>query len=782
MSSQITSTPYVGAVPTQIPGLSLWLDPTDLTKISLSNGNVISITDKASAQVFSGGVPPRYTSNIQNRQPVINFTGSNYLSNTTYVFPNLNYTIFSIQNLQSTVGNGAGFQRVITGNIGGSANFIFMGVRGTSVAGFTGSNSSGWNDIDVITPSVDNLNVWRIASFTVDSTIASVNNLLPYIDGISKTVKVGATAAFTGLLFGGLISGGSSNQSWNGYVGDILIYNQVLTTAQRQQVEGYLAYKWGLQSSLTTTHPYFNNPLLPNVTIAPNINENIFQPTTLPGCVLWLDANDTSRMTLVGNNITQYIDKSTNAIILSNATSSNQPTLVLDSNNVPNMLFNGTSQFLVNSAVAASNLTLNNEVSIFFVHTPSNATNSLISWANFSISSGTPRITFVTPEGSTGFKFDYSSYISGRVETVVANYLTSGRRLEGGYKRGTNQVIRTFGSNSASIVNALTITGSTSLPLTLGWFFNLGGYYYGGRFCELVWYNRGLGDSEIEQVESYLAWKWRLQTSLAITHPYYYNRIAPIPIAIPTPIRLTQSPNWSPLTYSGLALWLDAADATTIQFSTGANVSNWLDKSGNGRNATQATQSNQPTYVLNSIVFGQSIFLTTSLSASANTETVYIVTSLNNVRSNSVILGTSAGSGGGRQFEIDYSVNAGSCTARLVRMNQIYVNSASVSQPANRISLAEYTNNGTSSTIYWNGTPINTSLTPSAFTGTFTTAIGTRGVSQLDQFLYGSLYEILVYSNVLADAQRQNVEGYLAWKWGLTGSLPGTHQNVYVPP
>jgi hypothetical protein len=42
------------------------------------------------------------------------------------------------------------------------------------------------------------------------------------------------------------------------------------------------------------------------------------------------------------------------------------------------------------------------------------------------------------------------------------------------------------------------------------------------------------------------------------------------------------------------ALWLDAADTATIVESGGA-VSQWNDKSGNGRNAVQATGANQPT-------------------------------------------------------------------------------------------------------------------------------------------------------------------------------------------
>jgi hypothetical protein len=44
-----------------------------------------------------------------------------------------------------------------------------------------------------------------------------------------------------------------------GFVGtiyEVILYNSVLTTAQRQLVEGYLAIKWGFQASLPASHPY----------------------------------------------------------------------------------------------------------------------------------------------------------------------------------------------------------------------------------------------------------------------------------------------------------------------------------------------------------------------------------------------------------------------------------------------------------------------------------------------------------------------------------------------
>lgn len=51
---------------------------------------------------------------------------------------------------------------------------------------------------------------------------------------------------------------------------------------------------------------------------------------------------------------------------------------------------------------------------------------------------------------------------------------------------------------------------------------------------------------------------------------------------------------FSPQTISGLALWLDASDASSITLDGSSNVSQWNDKSGNGRHVTQSTALNRP--------------------------------------------------------------------------------------------------------------------------------------------------------------------------------------------
>jgi len=43
-------------------------------------------------------------------------------------------------------------------------------------------------------------------------------------------------------------------------IGELLIVQYALTTDERQKVEGYLAHKWGLESSLPGSHPYYASP------------------------------------------------------------------------------------------------------------------------------------------------------------------------------------------------------------------------------------------------------------------------------------------------------------------------------------------------------------------------------------------------------------------------------------------------------------------------------------------------------------------------------------------
>ena len=494
--------------PNQIPNLALWLDAADARTVITSGPNVTQWNDKSDNRYIATGFSnPLYVNNAVNNLSAVRFNGTssyfsipgNQLDLTTEdfaIFAVVQYTPRAAQ--IPIIGKAVGASATLQWRLSFDPNNIFQIVvfKNSVVISSTSTyTTAGWTLFSgVVYRSTSIQGFINATGLNTGGTVAGT------LSDTSVNVEIGR--------------GWSGSHFFNSDMGEILLYKGTVTVNQRQAIEGYLMYKWGIKNSLPPTHPFYTPPILPATPIS--IRQYVWQPT---GMALWLDAADSSRMTVIGSNITQYVDKSSNQIVLSNTTSANQPNLVVDSNNMPNILFNGTSQHLVNSTVAASNLTLNNELTIFFVHSPTNATNSLICWTNFT--NQLSRINFHTPEGSTGFKFDYAGVETGRLEVSVPNYLTSGRRLEGGFKRGTSQVLRTFGSTVASKVNSLTITGSTTLPLTLGWFFNLANYYYAGRFCELVWYNRGLNDSEINQIEGYLAWKWGLQKSLPSSHPFF---------------------------------------------------------------------------------------------------------------------------------------------------------------------------------------------------------------------------------------------------------------------
>jgi hypothetical protein len=68
----------------------------------------------------------------------------------------------------------------------------------------------------------------------------------------------GAVASTTSMS-GNMLMGGyfSTSFGMQGDIAEIVCCSSALSTSERQNVEGYLAWKWGLQSQLPTDHPYY---------------------------------------------------------------------------------------------------------------------------------------------------------------------------------------------------------------------------------------------------------------------------------------------------------------------------------------------------------------------------------------------------------------------------------------------------------------------------------------------------------------------------------------------
>ena len=252
---------------------------------------------------------------------------------------------------------------------------------------------------------------------------------------------------------------------------------------------------------------------------------------------------------------------------------------------------------------------------------------------------------------------------------------------------------------------------------------------------------------------------------------------------------------WTPSELgSALALWLDAADVSTITTASNA-VSQWNDKSGNGRNASQLTAQNQPTYNLSglnnrqSVNFdgdGDNLALPTGFLNGVTAVSVAFVL-LGPAQQNDAIFGPSTLNSTG--LEIVYTSVANWPT--LVRINSVNKITSGLwstnSQPAISILQAD-----ASATAGWfNGSTVSavsaTGIAALNFNGVY--SIGTYSGNDYAGNNSGTtvsaqmnLGEFIISTAVWSTSDRQRIEGYLAHKWGLVANLPSNHPYKTVAP
>ena len=230
------------------------------------------------------------------------------------------------------------------------------------------------------------------------------------------------------------------------------------------------------------------------------------------------------------------------------------------------------------------------------------------------------------------------------------------------------------------------------------------------------------------------------------------------------------------------ALWLDAADASTITESGGA-VSQWADKSGNGRDATQATGNAQPALT------SDAINSLDALTFDGSNDQLDI--------SNPPINGTTPRSIFAVVRPHTYGSNAngflaltsvrdevGSTWDQSIELDGFYIR---IFGNAYWTPAPELNTPHLSSVIWASGSVDNTAVfsNGSAMTlaggnyQTIDTAVADAviGATPLQPSTHfdGDIAEIVIVASAVDTPTRQKIEGYLAHKWGLAASLPAEH-------
>lgn len=237
-------------------------------------------------------------------------------------------------------------------------------------------------------------------------------------------------------------------------------------------------------------------------------NRSLWTPERL-NPALWLDANDSSTITLVNGAISEWRDKSGNNCHATQATANNRPLLVADGLNGTDIItFDGINNILNTQYSISTNNT------IFFVaknNTQTNTGQSLLR----------PVVSTNDIYGIGGIRLDAGQELDF--------YITNTRVPRVNFSWLNNEVIIATSTYNGSVLIGYKNSvqqGSLSINVTLTNNVNIGGdtqileRKFKGNISQVIIFNRVLTRSEREQVEGYLAWHTKLMSNLPTNHPY----------------------------------------------------------------------------------------------------------------------------------------------------------------------------------------------------------------------------------------------------------------------
>jgi hypothetical protein len=727
--------------PSSLSNLCLWLDASDISSIELNNNIIIEWQDKS--VIGNNGTSvnnPIYDSNNN----CILFNGSSNYITVPYAFLS-NETVFVVVNLN----NSSNEQNIICGNLYSSRQFAILP---------NSLNINSFNNSVIATTSKPISGNKIMLEYTLN-----LSNISIYNNGLLEISTNGFVSANEENIIIG-VSGFLNTGFLNGSISEIIIYNKILNNNERQKVEAYLAWKWGLVSSLPSNHLYKVIPINPLVT------EN-FTPYNSGNVTTWLDGADISNMfidislnTLVSSNnqkLKLWRDKSPNKYYFTEPTFA--PNVILNYlNNLTLVRFNNS---YLKSYPLPFFKSANSGGTFFFVFNSNiqSVPSTLISYQNQIIGYSIDTIYsfgISKNDGNNTISFDIVNNDTFKINSLLLNNTGNSPSNVFITNNGNNVIVGNVGTGYFSAGNypyqdnlGSLFIGSTNSNL-----------FQNGDIAEIIWFNSILSKSEIQKIEGYLAWKWNIQSRLPNTHPFYFG----------SPTFQSKYIDFSPVAIPGLNLWLDCKDTSTIILN-GSNVISWKDKSGLMNNASGV---NNPIYDSsnNKIIFnGHNSYFTTPYTSYSQSESAFIVFTTNIPSNVQSLIDTN--SKGGRAFTLFRS------SPSIANSTNIWLLPTSTDVLQNRTYLAQYNYNNSEIKILLNGSLIGSAIVNNNFSAGIT-LIGAGYYPTSTSFhLNGTISEIIIYNSVLTNIQRQQIEGYLAWKWGIQSSLQNNHPYInYTPP
>ena len=243
---------------------------------------------------------------------------------------------------------------------------------------------------------------------------------------------------------------------------------------------------------------------------------------------------------------------------------------------------------------------------------------------------------------------------------------------------------------------------------------------------------------------------------------------------------------FSPIHVASLFSWFDGKDplGTGTPPSNGTSMSVWVDKSSSKNNAIQNTLANQPIYNSSGyLTFNGTnnwLSLTNSTFLANSYFTIFIVEQRQSTGNNNFFIGSTVG-GINLSLNLGYYPNQNSMDLSLYGNDLIYGSVPSYVPGNEPFRIWSFVFNNSGKTIYLNSSNvIGPNANQNFLINNASCEIGASRVSAL--YYNGNINEVIFCRPNLALGQQQEIEGYLAWKWGLQASLSASNPFKNAPP